>query len=299
MENRTAFLIGLFLRVGGFFLLAQGISSTALLALSGIPAAEFTMQTLMALPNAGSLVLQAQIWGSGIGFIVLPLLSLRFLNPQDTTLFSWAPKFPLWTFPLAWATLLFSAPLVSLIYLWNHQLHLPAFLSKAEQWMRSSEAELADLTRLLGEVKNPQDWVLAILVMALIPAFGEELVFRGILQRQLQKVSSMHLAVWLSAFLFSAIHFQFLGFFPRMLLGVMFGYVFAYTGNFWLPVSMHLLNNLSSLILFNWQGWEENTQPEAPSLHELLPFTALLIGCFLLWRLAIQKNSSIFTTHEK
>jgi membrane protease YdiL (CAAX protease family) len=299
MENRAAFLIGLFLRVGGFFLLAQGISSTALLALSGIPAAEFSMETLMALPNAASLILQAQIWGSGIGFIVLPLLSLRFLNPQDTALFKWVPNFPLWTFPLALATLLFSAPLISLIYVWNHQLHLPAFMSEAEQWMRNSEAEMASLTRLLGEVQGPMEWIPAILVMAIIPAFGEELVFRGILQRQLQKVSSIHLAVWLSAFLFSAIHFQFLGFFPRMLLGVMFGYVFAYTGNFWLPVSMHFANNLSSLIVYNIQGWEENTSPEVPDLVELIPFTVLLMACIALWRLGIRKNNSIFTPHEK
>ena len=91
--------------------------------------------------------------------------------------------------------------------------------------------------------------VLNILLISLMPAIGEEFVFRGITQKNLGKIlKNGHIAVWLSAFIFSLIHFQFEGLFARMGLGAIMGYSYYYTRNFWIPIILHFINNLIPLL---------------------------------------------------
>jgi len=93
-------------------------------------------------------------------------------------------------------------------------------------------------------------------LMALLPAFAEELSFRGTLQ---QILGNKHLAIWLTAIVFSAIHMQFYGFIPRMLMGAMFGYIFVWTGSLWVPIVMHFTNNsLAVIAYYLLDGIEEN-----------------------------------------
>ena len=88
------------------------------------------------------------------------------------------------------------------------------------------------------------------LIIALIPAFGEELLFRGLIQKGLFKSwGNIHLAIWLSAFLFSALHLQFLGFIPRFLIGGLLGYLFFWSGSIWLPILAHFVNNATAVLL--------------------------------------------------
>ncbi|HMR19324.1 MAG TPA: CPBP family intramembrane metalloprotease, partial [Sphingobacterium sp.] len=70
-------------------------------------------------------------------------------------------------------------------------------------------------------------------------------------------LNNHHLAIWITAVVFSAIHFQFYGFFPRLLLGAFFGYMMAWTQNIWVPVVAHFINNASVTLLafyFTKQG---------------------------------------------
>jgi membrane protease YdiL (CAAX protease family) len=88
------------------------------------------------------------------------------------------------------------------------------------------------------------------LLIAVLPAIGEELMFRGVIQRLLTvQFKNYHWGIWGSAFLFSAIHFQFYGFLPRMLLGALFGYMLVYTGSIVYPMIAHFVNNFASLLL--------------------------------------------------
>ena len=95
--------------------------------------------------------------------------------------------------------------------------------------------------------------------MALLPAVAEELTFRGVLQRLIQTQTNeainregkrVHLAIWCTAILFSAIHMQFYGFLPRMLMGALFGYALVWTGSLWIPILMHFTNNAMAVILY-------------------------------------------------
>ena len=87
-------------------------------------------------------------------------------------------------------------------------------------------------------------------MVAMIPAIGEELLFRGVLQKQLIKgLGNAHVAIILTAVIFSAFHLQFLGFFSRALLGMLFGYLYYWSKNMWYPILTHFTNNGLALLL--------------------------------------------------
>lgn len=141
-------------------------------------------------------------------------------------------------------------PLNSLIIEWNNSLHLPQGLFRVESWMRRKEQELATMTQFLTEFKSLSKLFVAMTVMAIIPAIGEEVLFRGIIQRKIfHKIGDMHISIWLTAAIFSATHLQFLGFIPRMLLGAMFGYMYAWSRNLWTPIFAHFVNNAATLLM--------------------------------------------------
>jgi len=109
---------------------------------------------------------------------------------------------------------------------------------------------LKELTNLLTDFTSFPQFLLGVLVIAIIPAVGEELVFRGLVQNKLfQLTKNRHIAIWISAFLFSAIHIQFYGFFPRMLLGIIFGYLYLWSGNLLIPVIAHFVNNFFTVVI--------------------------------------------------
>ena len=132
----------------------------------------------------------------------------------------------------------------------NSKLTLPASLSEVEKIIRDLEDQLKEFTNVLTQFETPGYFLLSVLVIAIIPAIGEELIFRGLLQNIVRQISgNYHVAIWISAIIFSAIHFQFYGFVPRMLLGALFGYLYVWSGNLLLPMLAHFLNNFISLVL--------------------------------------------------
>lgn len=93
------------------------------------------------------------------------------------------------------------------------------------------------------------DLLFNLLVIAIVPAIGEELFFRGYLQQSFSKwLSNRHVAIIVTAVLFSAIHLHFQAFFPRFILGVLLGYLFYWSGSLWLPILAHFANNAQAII---------------------------------------------------
>ena len=126
----------------------------------------------------------------------------------------------------------------------NSHLSLPDFMSGIEDWMKASEERARELTEALLDMNGVGDLLVNIIVVALLAAIGEELLFRGALQNVfLEWTKNSHIAVWVTAILFSALHAQFYGFLPRMLLGVALGYLYIWSGSLWLPMLFHFLNN--------------------------------------------------------
>jgi len=139
---------------------------------------------------------------------------------------------------------IFSLPLINFLAEWNAQMEFPQWLSGLERWMKNAEENAAELTEAFLNVETTGGLLFNIFMIALLPAVGEELLFRGVIQRIFTKWTvSYHWGIWISAILFSALHIQFYGFVPRMLLGVIFGYLLVWSGSIWLPVAAHFFNN--------------------------------------------------------
>ena len=131
----------------------------------------------------------------------------------------------------------------------NSEMHLPDWLSGMETWMRNAEELAGNLTDAFLKVEGIGGLFFNLFMIAVLPALGEELLFRGVIQRILTDLTrNMHLGIWLSAALFSALHFQFFGFLPRMALGAMFGYLLVWSGTLWLPILAHFINNALAVI---------------------------------------------------
>ncbi|OJW68905.1 MAG: hypothetical protein BGO68_03930 [Candidatus Amoebophilus sp. 36-38] len=181
---------------------------------------------------------------------------------------------------------------------WNMHLKLPSFLENFEKWAQAKEADLKKLTELLTTFYSPKDLLIAIFVIGIIPAIGEELVFRGILQNLFSRsFQNIHVAILLSSFIFSAIHLQLYGFLPRFLLGVLFGYLYWWTQNLIFPIVAHFLNNTISLIIvflyqINATGYElENDQ--------VLPAPILILFAIIGTAVAIHIKKSTLYLHKK
>jgi len=138
----------------------------------------------------------------------------------------------------------FALPLINFIGEWNTRMEFPEFLAGMERWMKNAEENAAELTEAFLKVETTGGLLLNLVMIAVLPAIGEELLFRGVIQRIFTNwTRSHHWGIWISAILFSALHIQFYGFVPRMLLGVLFGYLLVWSGSMWLPIVAHFFNN--------------------------------------------------------
>ncbi|MDR3327446.1 MAG: CPBP family intramembrane metalloprotease [Prevotellaceae bacterium] len=145
---------------------------------------------------------------------------------------------------------LFAIPAIDLFTQLNAKMHLPQFMHVIDEWMRQMEEQLEEVTEQMLSVSTVGGLLVNIFIVGMVAAICEEILFRGLILRMLESKFGMHLAVWLSAIIFSAIHVQFFGFLPRMLLGAGFGYMAVWSGSLWLPVIAHFINNTTGIIGF-------------------------------------------------
>jgi membrane protease YdiL (CAAX protease family) len=145
-----------------------------------------------------------------------------------------------------------SIPLTSYIGSINENIKMPDSLSGLETMFKAMEKSAAELTEFIAKSDSTIELLMSILVIGVIAGVGEELVFRGIIQRKLIRgLNNHHLAIWISAIVFSAIHFQFYGFLPRVVLGALFGYLYVWTGNIWIPIAAHTFNNTVAVVIYH------------------------------------------------
>ncbi|MDH6305025.1 membrane protease YdiL (CAAX protease family) [Parabacteroides sp. PF5-5] len=150
---------------------------------------------------------------------------------------------------LTFASMLLVSPTITLAGLLNQSIKLPAFLGPLEQWMKEMETAAEALTELIMAGEGWVTLLFNLVVIAVIAGVTEEFFFRGAVQRIVGRwVANHHAVIWIVAFFFSAIHLQFYGFIPRMLLGAYFGYLLYWSKNIWIPVFAHFVNNAVAVI---------------------------------------------------
>jgi membrane protease YdiL (CAAX protease family) len=163
----------------------------------------------------------------------------------------------------------------------NEKMQLPASLEWLELLMKNMEESAKTLTDFLTKFDSPVQLIAALIVIAVIAGIGEELIFRGLIQRKLMLgFNNYHLAIWVSAILFSGIHMQFYGFFPRMFLGALFGYLYYWSGNIWVPIFAHIFNNGLAVVLMHMVN-QKKISPEIEKLDTIpMPYVAVSVLLF-------------------
>ncbi|WP_461129602.1 lysostaphin resistance A-like protein [Spirosoma aerophilum] len=238
----------------GFVLIGGVISTLLLFAIMaavkgmGFAEAQTYLSNLATNPSASAgswyelMLLQAV---NHLGTFFLPALFYwYFIEHRTWSEFSVQPVTAVAGISLVTLIVITFMPFDGLIIEWNQNLHLPETMAPIEQWIRAKEKGLEGITKYLTTFNSTGQLLVALLVIAIIPAIGEETLFRGVLQRNFTIwTRNPHIGIWLAAAIFSAIHVQFLGFFPRMLLGALFGYLYLWSGNLWVPILAHFVNN--------------------------------------------------------
>jgi uncharacterized protein len=180
----------------------------------------------------------------------------------------------------------FILPITSLTGTFNSQMHLPDWISGVEVWMKEKEDTASLVTRLLISSDNLKVLVINIFVLSVLPAIGEEFLFRGIIQKIFCRMfKSGHIAIWITSLIFSAMHFQFFGFIPRLILGLIFGYLYYWSGTLLLPVIAHFVNNAVPVVATYFVGWDRlNNQSFLLAKHPIIiPVLSIIIITVILF----------------
>ncbi|MGB1075873.1 MAG: lysostaphin resistance A-like protein [Flavobacteriales bacterium] len=160
------------------------------------------------------------------------------------------------------------------------------------EWVAQYEAAAEVVTRALLTMPDLSSFIWTVITVALLPAVFEEIAFRGVLMPRLAKsTGNIHAAVWISAALFSAIHLQFFGFVPRMLIGAGLGYLTIHSGRLWPAMVGHFVNNGSAVMaayIIGPDWFDTGMDPMSPWSSEDYAFAAgsfvVLIAAFIWWR---------------
>lgn len=188
-------------------------------------------------------VLMAGIFG-GSSWLAGKMLHFKYLKVYGI---SYSPPVADYFFSLMLFVILI--PFLQWTIAINEQMTLPDWLSSVENWMRSMEEQLARQTESFLKMNNFSDLLINMLIIAIVPAFFEELFFRGLIQSfLLEWFRKPWVAILLTSLFFSGVHLQFYGFLPRFILGLVLGYLFYYSGSLWLSVFFHFTNNALSIV---------------------------------------------------
>lgn len=185
-------------------------------------------------------------------FITPAIITALFITklPADFLQLRKTPSFK--SILLTTTIILLSIPAMNFIIHCNESIVLPDALSGLEKSLKALEdSNKEQINILLGE-PTIGSLIMSVLIIGLLTGLGEELFFRGALQNIFRtRPMNPHSAIWITAIIFSTLHFQFYGFIPRVLLGAFFGYLILWSGSIWLPIFAHALNN-SLVVITSW-----------------------------------------------
>lgn len=277
-------LIGLFLTV-----LFYNVSMAEIMDLSGDEA-----------PEVINAVKFLQIIGALGTFVFSSMLISFFYTGRWFGYFPFGKKLNAGSSVFLVLVMIVSLPFVNMLTEINMGMELP--FDGMDNYLRQLEEQTETLMMTLIRADSLGALLVNLFMIAIIPAVGEELVFRGLLQRHLTEMfKNGHIAVIIAAGIFSLAHFQIYSFLPRFFLGLILGYAFLYGKSIWYPMIAHLVNNTLGVLFYFFYMKESN--PDSGILEEIgtvevMPWVGLL-SFFLvaimmaLWIRMEQTNQSL------
>ena len=146
--------------------------------------------------------------------------------------------------------MLTAIPAINLLLMLNEMIVFPESLAGLESWLMKYEDNAQQTTKLFLNVDTLGGLFFNIFMMAILPAIGEELIFRGLLHKIFVKwTGNVHVAIIITGLLFSMMHLQFYGLFPRWILGILFSYMMVWSGTIWVPILAHFVQNTLAIVV--------------------------------------------------
>ncbi len=258
------------------------IGSIVIFSVYGSAALSYLSNPNPSVPEALAVLKILQIC-QGIGMFIAPGFILAMYFSEKPLKYLGLNRINLNLGLLGLLTIIVAFPAINLLASINEQVNMP-------QWMIDMEQKAQVLTKAFMTVNSIGGLLLNIFMIAVLPAIGEELIFRGILQRIFTDLTGK--VVWgivISAVLFSSMHMQFQGFLPRLALGVLFSYFYIWSGSLWLPIIAHFINNSIAIIGYTLI-YKGNLPAEAENVGGLgvrwpLGIMSLALVLVLLWKI--------------
>jgi membrane protease YdiL (CAAX protease family) len=199
---------------------------------------------------------------SCLGLFILPPFFYGYLSAEN--IFS-NHKISRQVIILVVAIMILINPFVSFTFFLNQSIDIP-------KWLMFYDQNIYAITKAFLVMNSSVDLIVNLLVLAILPALGEELVFRGFLQKKIISFSKKpYLSIFFTALLFSVVHMQFEGVLPRFILGSVLGLMFYFSSNIWIPIIAHFINNALIVIL------------SYPALNNKISFDLLNLEKFVRW----------------
>lgn len=186
-----------------------------------------------------------------IGLFILPAFIIGYFFHANTLKYLKFKSISTTSIILILFIMISAIPAINFFAMINSNMEFPAYLKDIENWMREKETSAQALTEAFLKMDSVGSLLFNIFMIGILPAVGEELIFRGILQRLFAEwTKNIHWGIFIAAFLFSFMHIQFLGFVPRMIIGILLGYLFYWSGSIWAPIVGHFINNTMAVIFY-------------------------------------------------
>lgn len=183
-------------------------------------------------------------------FVLPPIAYALLVKEQPVNALGLKNSKILW-FLIGTAMIFAIMPLNSIFAEWNAGLTLPESLSALEQMMKEMQDAASAMIEKFVSVDTIGGLILNLFMIAGLAALGEELLFRSIIQTSLIKIcKNAHIGILLASVIFSFIHLEFYGFVPRLILGMLLGYMFYFSGSIWIPMLMHFINNGTVVLIY-------------------------------------------------
>lgn len=237
---------------------------------------------------------------SSIALFLIPSLVFAYLSHRKPLEYiGFKQPVPSSFYMISIVIIIAAFPMVAWLSDINQHIHLPKNLQTTEKMLREAEIQSNNLLKSFLSMKSMADLVMMLFILAVLPAIGEELFFRGVLQRLfIQITKHPWIGIIITAILFSALHGQFLGFIPRAVLGIVLGALFWYSGSLWPGMLAHFINNAFQIILVYYNQQFVEREPNF-ALWLITGSTLLVIGLTWLMRKISQTSyAEVYDTDD-
>lgn len=260
------------------------------------------METSLTDPASGNAFRVIQAISAIVGFFFPAVLTASLLNRKPMKLIGFYGKINWKQVSLVFIIML-TALFVSGFLSYVNEM-IPVTESLKLKFDKMEEDYNRQVEAIIG-LNNAGEYILALIIMAFLPALCEETLFRGGLQNFLTRATKMPwLSIIIVSLLFSLAHFSFYGFLSRLFLGAILGLLYHYSGKIWLNILGHFFNNaiaVTVLYIYKSQGkpLQEAINEKTSTFWGILALPVVIALIVLFKKITASKEEPPFAFEEK